>query len=185
MTDAATLLNSIMRYLVKAKVKEGKRVTLLRAIEDETLGRGSIAGDEYRYDMETSAHRIRMERRAGSKLVFAIRRWQEERPYWEKYFDLLSVKDAHSRRNCRHENGTEALGLLRLRLHAQAGRETCTKEDEAFLPKLRSSLMEEPLILAVASQGDQEFASSKQTRRQLATSAGKRARALPLGERQG
>jgi hypothetical protein len=32
---------------------------------------------------------------------------QEERPYWEQFFDLLSVKDAHSRRNCRHENGTE------------------------------------------------------------------------------
>jgi hypothetical protein len=32
---------------------------------------------------------------------------EEERPYWEKYFDLLSVQDAHSRRNCRHENGTE------------------------------------------------------------------------------
>jgi hypothetical protein len=31
----------------------------------------------------------------------------EERPYWQEYFDLLSVKDAHSRRNCRHENGTE------------------------------------------------------------------------------
>jgi len=31
----------------------------------------------------------------------------EERPYWEEYFELLSVKDAHSRRNCRHENGTE------------------------------------------------------------------------------
>jgi len=31
----------------------------------------------------------------------------EERPYWEEYFDLLSVKDAHLRRNCRHENGTE------------------------------------------------------------------------------
>ena len=31
----------------------------------------------------------------------------EERPYWGEYFDLLSVKDAHSRRNCRHENGTE------------------------------------------------------------------------------
>ena len=32
---------------------------------------------------------------------------QEERPYWEKFFELLEVKDAHSRRNCRHENGTE------------------------------------------------------------------------------
>ena len=33
---------------------------------------------------------------------------QEERPYWEKYFDLLSVKDAHARKNCRHENGAES-----------------------------------------------------------------------------
>ena len=32
---------------------------------------------------------------------------EEERPYWEKYFELQAVKDAHSRRNCRHENGTE------------------------------------------------------------------------------
>jgi hypothetical protein len=32
---------------------------------------------------------------------------EEERPYWEEYFELLTVKDAHSRRNCRHENGTE------------------------------------------------------------------------------
>ena len=40
-------------------------------------------------------------RRSGSPL-------QEERPYWEAYFELLSVKDAHSRKNCRHENGTEA-----------------------------------------------------------------------------
>ena len=31
----------------------------------------------------------------------------EERPYWEEYFDLVSVKDAHARSKCRHENGTE------------------------------------------------------------------------------
>ena len=31
----------------------------------------------------------------------------EERPYWEAYFDLLTVKDAHARSKCRHENGTE------------------------------------------------------------------------------
>ena len=31
----------------------------------------------------------------------------EERPYWEEYFELLSVKDAHARRNCRDLNGTE------------------------------------------------------------------------------
>jgi hypothetical protein len=31
----------------------------------------------------------------------------EERPYWQEYFQLVSVKDAHSRRTCRHENRTE------------------------------------------------------------------------------
>jgi hypothetical protein len=32
---------------------------------------------------------------------------EEERPYWEEFFDLLKIQDAHSRKNCRHENGTE------------------------------------------------------------------------------
>jgi hypothetical protein len=36
-----------MRYLVTARVKKGKEKSLERAIEDGTLGRGSIAGDEY------------------------------------------------------------------------------------------------------------------------------------------
>ncbi len=31
----------------------------------------------------------------------------EERPYWEAYFDLLSIKDAHARSRCRHESGEE------------------------------------------------------------------------------
>jgi hypothetical protein len=33
---------------------------------------------------------------------------QEERPYWEEFFELLSVKDAHNRMNCRDWNGTES-----------------------------------------------------------------------------
>ena len=32
-----------MRYLVKARVKPGKQQSLLRAIRDGSLGRGSIA----------------------------------------------------------------------------------------------------------------------------------------------
>ena len=31
----------------------------------------------------------------------------EERPYWEEYFDLIQVKDAHDRRRCRDLNGKE------------------------------------------------------------------------------
>jgi hypothetical protein len=32
---------------------------------------------------------------------------QEEQPYWEQYFELTRVQDAHDRRKCRDENGTE------------------------------------------------------------------------------
>ena len=41
-----------MRYLVTAKVKPGHEEALNQAIEDGVLGRGSIAGDEYDWDMQ-------------------------------------------------------------------------------------------------------------------------------------
>jgi hypothetical protein len=95
-----------VRYLVKATVKSGKGDRLLRTIDEKTLGRGSIAGDEYLHDMQHA--------RVNEKGVvtwveccFCDRPLEEERPYWEEYFERLSVTDAHSRRNCRHENGTE------------------------------------------------------------------------------
>jgi hypothetical protein len=95
-----------MRYLVKARVKTGRENALRRAIKDETLGRGSIAGDEYLYD----AQQARLGEDGSVHWVetcFCATPLQEERPYWEEYFDLLSVKDAHSRKNCRDLNGTE------------------------------------------------------------------------------
>jgi len=36
-----------MRYLVTARVKPGEHDALAQAIDDGTLGAGSIAGDEY------------------------------------------------------------------------------------------------------------------------------------------
>jgi hypothetical protein len=95
-----------VRYLVKAKVKAGKSESLLRSIEDGTLGRGSIAGDEYIYNMGEA--RLNGDGAATwVETCFCDPPLEEERPYWEEYFELVSVKDAHSRRNCRHENGTE------------------------------------------------------------------------------
>lgn len=95
-----------MRYLVKARVKPGKAKALLGAIRNGSLGRGSIAGDEYIYDMEQArlgedgtAHWV--------ETCFCNTPLQEERPYWEQYFDLVKVQDAHNRQNCRHENGSE------------------------------------------------------------------------------
>ncbi len=95
-----------MRYLVKAALKSHKDRALIRAIDERVLGRGSIAGDEYLHNMEQA----RVTENGVAQWVetcFCDPPLSEERPYWEEYFDLLSVKDAHLRRNCRHENGTE------------------------------------------------------------------------------
>jgi hypothetical protein len=95
-----------VRYLVKAKVKSGKEGELIRAIDEQTLGRGSIAGDEYSHNMSEA----RIDDAGVATWVetcFCDPPLEEERPYWEEYFALLRVKDAHSRRTCRHENGTE------------------------------------------------------------------------------
>lgn len=95
-----------MRYLVKARLKPGKGKALLRAIEQGTLGQGSVAGDEYQHNMEQA----RIARDGVAHWVetcFCGTPLEEERPFWEEFFDLLKIQDAHSRKNCRHENGTE------------------------------------------------------------------------------
>ena len=95
-----------MRYLVKARVKEGCERKLLEAIADGTLGRGSIAGDEYLHDLQNA--RVAADGLAHwVEVCFCATPLEEERPYWEKYFELISIKDAHARRNCRDLNGSE------------------------------------------------------------------------------
>lgn len=96
-----------MRYLVKARVKPGRERALRQAIDDGTLGQGSIAGDEYVHDMQ-QARALQDGTAQWVEVCYCATPLQEERSYWEEYFDLLSIKDAHSRKNCRHENGTEA-----------------------------------------------------------------------------
>ena len=122
-----------MRYLVKARVKSGCAGALAKAIADHTLGRGSITGDEYLYDMQ----RARVNAKGEAHWVetcFCDPPLEEERPYWEKYFDLLSVKDAHSRRNCRHENGTEPWACCDC---------DCTKRFEERLTQTGKSFLQE------------------------------------------
>ena len=95
-----------MRYLVRAKVKPHRRAALLRAIDQRRLGRGSVAEGEYLKNMRAA-------RVAPDGLVkwvevcFCATPLAEERPYWEEYFDLTRVQDAHHRRECRHESGEE------------------------------------------------------------------------------
>jgi hypothetical protein len=124
-----------VRYLVKAKLKSEKAALLLRSIEDGTLGRGSIAGDEYIYNM--SEARVNG---AGVatwvETCFCDSPLAEERPYWEKYFELLSVKDAHSRRNCRHENGSEPWACCDCDCTSKL-EETLRGQGDSFLKDLR------------------------------------------------
>jgi len=95
-----------VRYLVTARVKPGRRAALDRAIDEGTLGAGSIAGDEYLHNME-QARELPDGQVKWVETCFCATPLEEERPYWEGYFDLISVKDAHARSRCRHENGTE------------------------------------------------------------------------------
>lgn len=95
-----------MRYLVTARVKIGLEAKLLEAIENGTLGTGSIAGDEFLRNM--SFARLRDD---GTirwvEVCYCQIPLDEERPYWEEYFELLRVRDAHPRQHCRDENRTE------------------------------------------------------------------------------
>ena len=95
-----------MRYLVKAKVKPGQQQALLQAIQTGALGRGSVAGDEYLHDMQ-QARLSEDELVRWVETCFCAIPLQEERPYWEQYFDLVEVTDAHNRENCRDLNGKE------------------------------------------------------------------------------
>ena len=96
-----------IRDRVKARVKAGREKALLQAVEKRTLGAGSVAGDEYLHNMKEA--RVS----AGGvvhwvETCFCRTPLEEERPYWAEFFDLLSVRDAHNRQNCRDWNGSEA-----------------------------------------------------------------------------
>jgi hypothetical protein len=95
-----------MRYLVTARVKPGREVALARAIEEGTLGAGSVAGDEYLRNMEC-ARRLRDGSVKWVEVCYCATPLQEERPYWEEYFDLTKVQDAHARTRCRDLTGEE------------------------------------------------------------------------------
>ena len=95
-----------MRYLVRARVKPEHEADLLQAIEQETLGRGSVAEGEYLRNMQEA--RLCADQTARwVEVCYCPTPLQEEQPYWEQYFDLTRVQDAHDRRKCRDDNGTE------------------------------------------------------------------------------
>jgi hypothetical protein len=127
-----------MRYLVTARVKPGRERALLAAIESGSLGAGSVAEGEYLRNMTDA--RIRTD---GSlrwvEVCFCEVPLDEEWPYWEEYFELVRVQDAHARHLCRDENGSEPWAC---------GDCDCTEKlearlksrDRSFLDALRSAV---------------------------------------------
>jgi len=96
-----------MRYLVRAKVKAGLLHPLLQAIESETLGRGSVAEGEYLRNMK-DARSFPDGTVRWVEVCYCPTPLLEERPYWEQFFELTKVQDAHDRRKCRDQNGSQA-----------------------------------------------------------------------------
>ena len=83
-----------MRYLVTARVKPGREQALLDSVERGTLGQGSVAEGEYLRNMTDA--RVRGD---GTirwvEVCYCGEPLDEERPYWEAFFELVKVQDAH------------------------------------------------------------------------------------------
>ncbi len=95
-----------MRYLVKARVKPGQAVPLRQAIDQGTLGAGSVAEGEYLRNM-AAARLLDDGTVRWVEVCYCTIPLEEERPFWEEYFDLLQIKNAHDRRQCKDLNGRE------------------------------------------------------------------------------
>jgi hypothetical protein len=95
-----------MRYLVRARLRPGREQDLVEAVDRGTLGLGSVAEGEYIRNMQ--------EARIGAdgsvrwvEVCYCPTPLEEERPYWEEFFELARIQDAHDRRRCRDQNGSE------------------------------------------------------------------------------
>jgi hypothetical protein len=120
-----------MRYLVRARVTPGREKALLEAIERGTLGQGSIAEGEYLRNM-TEARQLEGEEVRWVEVCYCPTPLQEERPYWQEFFELLKIQDAHDRCKCRDFNGSEPWAC---------GDCDCTRRLENKLQTLGSSFL--------------------------------------------
>ena len=126
-----------MRYLVTARVKPGREAALIQAIEAGTLGAGSVAGDEYLRNV--TAARLRDDGTARwVEVCFCATPLEEERPYWEEYFDLVRVQDAHNRARCRDLNGEEPWACCDCDCTAKVEKKL-QAQGESFLADLREN----------------------------------------------
>ncbi|HLY60118.1 MAG TPA: hypothetical protein VKV95_05085 [Terriglobia bacterium] len=85
-------------------MRPGREASLLNAIEEGVLGDGSVAEGEYLRNM-ADARLCEDGTARWVEVCYCPTPLQEERPYWEEYFDLTRVQDAHDRRRCQDYNG--------------------------------------------------------------------------------
>jgi hypothetical protein len=124
-----------MRYLVRARVRPGGEQSLLQAIENGTLGQGSVAGGEYLRNMQDA--RLFADGTARwVEVCYCPTPLQEERPYWAQYFELVKVQDAHDRRQCRDQNGSKPWACENCDCTERLERKLATLGD-SFLKQLR------------------------------------------------
>jgi len=95
-----------MRYLVTARVKAGRNRALARVIDEGTLGEGSVAEGEYLRNM-SDARQLDDGRVQWVEVCYCPTPLAEERAYWEEFFALEKVQDAHARSRCRDTSGVE------------------------------------------------------------------------------
>jgi hypothetical protein len=134
--------NTSVRYLVRGRVKAGREADLLEAIERHTLGRGSVAEGEYLRNMK-DARLCEDQTTRWVEVCFCPSPLLEERPYWEEYFDLTRVQDAHDRRRCRDENGTESWACTSCDC-TQRLEQRLAETGASFLDELRRKVKVEP-----------------------------------------
>jgi len=132
-----------MRYLVTARVKPGKEAELLRAIEKRSLGAGSVAGDEYLRNMQ-DARLCDNGRIKWVEVCFCDVPLAEERPYWEEYFELVRVQDAHARHRCRDLTGEEPWACCECDCTVRLEQRLASRR-ESFLEVLRAAADESSL----------------------------------------
>ena len=105
------------------------------------MGEGSIAGGEYLRDMYQARH-LEKGVTCWVEVCFCAEPLQEELPYWEEYFEILEIKNAHNREKCKDLNGTEPWACLDC---------DCTERLEArmnawggpFIAKLQNEVIED------------------------------------------
>lgn len=124
-------------------MKSACTTSLLKSIEEGTLGAGSVAEGEYLRNM-ADARLCEDGTARWVEICYCPTPLQEERPYWEQFFELERVQDAHDRRRCRDLNGEEpwACGECDCTVRLERKLETLGKP---FLECLRGARARPPL----------------------------------------